>query len=692
MDKLKGVLMKMTRKRAMMIGLDGADPLVVKRLIAQGRLPNMEKVLARGAATANMDMLGVFPTVTPPNWTTLATGNYPRTHGITCFHNQTLGRDLDITETNWDARRIESELIWEAFEAEGKRAIMLNYCQAWPNRIPGSKNIIVDGAGVIPFMRITCDFQKVVTLDSSFVQMKEIPHFVDPSSGDCVVYNDQIEEFARPQTDDSFRASAIGSNFRRSLQDENAPLLEKKAHVMWDVSVEELINGDDVDQVLSPLKDHKNWQFPVPDHAKEATLLFNKGLRRCFALITADDGVHYDTLTIYANKKNPLPLGQAKVGQWSDVIYDTYNINDTETKVFYKIRMMELAPDGTRAKFYMTHTGKAEEYGCFYPNTVGPALLESVGPMTYMANVERHTAIGDQIILEAFQQVHDWHIDATNWLFETYNDWQLFYIHLHSIDLMNHWYINEAIPDSHPDWQRHRDAIDHVYEINDQYIGAMLAHLDGDTTMFICADHAAIPRSVGYHNPGIGELTGINAKVMSDLGYTVVNEVPGKAGVYEIDWTKTRAINHRTSHIYLNLKGRDPQGIVEAEDYDQLVQQIISDLYAYRDPIHGERVVSFAMTREEMECVGMGGIHCGDIFFQLTKDFGIEHANTPNHVTNHGYSVGCLCMMVGGGIKEGLTLARPIRNVDIVPTICHLVGNRMPENVEGGVIYQALTD
>ena len=48
--------------------------------------------------------------------------------------------------------------------------------------------------------------------------------------------------------------------------------------------------------------------------------------------------------------------------------------------------------------------------------------------------------------------------------------------------------------------------------------------------------------------------------------------------------------------------------------------------------------------------------------------------------------------MAGGGLKKGEVLERPVRNVDIVPTICHLVGNRMPKNVEGGVIYQALED
>lgn len=87
----------MGKKRAMLLGLDGADPVLIKRMIGEGRLPNMKRIMDSGAHTENLDMLGIFPTVTPPNWTILATGNYPLTHGITCFQNATEGR-LGITE------------------------------------------------------------------------------------------------------------------------------------------------------------------------------------------------------------------------------------------------------------------------------------------------------------------------------------------------------------------------------------------------------------------------------------------------------------------------------------------------------------------------------------------------------------------------------------------------------------------
>ena len=109
-------------------------------------------------------MIGTLPTVTPPSWTTLATGAYPRTHGVTCYTNHTLGKQLDKMEVNWDSRRSEAELIWETFGAQGKRSIMMNYCQAWPPRSLDEQGIYIDGTGVIPFMRCNAESQKIITL------------------------------------------------------------------------------------------------------------------------------------------------------------------------------------------------------------------------------------------------------------------------------------------------------------------------------------------------------------------------------------------------------------------------------------------------------------------------------------------------------------------------------------------------
>ncbi|MGI1658283.1 MAG: alkaline phosphatase family protein [Desulfitobacterium sp.] len=686
----------MAKKRAMMLGLDGADPLLVKRMISEGKLPNMKKLLEQGIATENLDMLGVLPTITPPNWATLACGAYPATHGVTCFLNHTLGKSLGITEINWDSNRIEAELVWETFAKEDKRSIMLNYCEAWPPRIDNDKQVIIDGVGVVPFLRSSAEFQKLVFLSEDYPEIKLFPHNVSQSSSDCVMFGDQIEKFANEEekkdknvgmTREELEALATSGHF---TDYGGTTLLESQGAVLYDISYEEAANSDSTDKLYSPLKPAENWSFEVPENALEATVPINNSLVRRFALITASNGEDYDTLTWYANKKSDNPLAIVKVGDWSEPIFDTFLINDKKTKVAYYLRIVNLTP--TSGKFYISHVLKVEDDTYYYPKSLLNEMMEAVGPMCYMATIERHTPEGDEICYESFDKIHEWHEEATHWLFEKYPDWQLYYIHLHSIDLYNHWYIEQAVEGGHPDWERHAELIERIYELNDRFVGEMMKYMDEDTAIFVCADHAAIPRTPGYHNPGIGELSGINTKVMSELGYTVIDPVPGVEGLYTIDWTKTKAINHRTSYIYVNLKGRDPEGIVEPEEYDDLVQQIISDLYAYRDPASGERVIAFAMTKEEMGIVGLGGDHCGDIFFQLTKDFGMQHGNAPGGVTNLGYSLGCLCIMGGGGLKAGETLARPVRNVDIVPTICHLVGTKMPAQVEGGVIYQALAE
>lgn len=670
-------------KRAMMIGIDGMDPQIVQRLVDMGRLPNFKRAIAQGTATKGLDMLGVFPTVTPPNWVSLATGNWPRTHGVTCFHNHTLGLPLDMFEENWDSRRVESEYVWEAFARDGKRSIMLNYCQAWPPRVESDQTIMIDGTGVIPFMRSNADYQKLVYLEAGDFQIEEIPHAVKKTSSDCVVMADQHQEGAIEQKGE--KLDALGEDFP----------ITQPAHVLDannDFTREaKLLKA--ADQMKSPLQEPKNWSFELPEGAKEAVIVLNDSLMRRYVLLTASDGKTYDTISIYANRRSEQPIGTAKADGWSDWIYDQYSVNDELHKVAYKIRVLELAEDGSKCTFYVSHALDLENDRYFYPHALAKDFYEEVGPMLAFASYDRYNELADRVVLESFDQMYEWHQDATRYLCKRYDDWQLFYVHLHAIDLINHWFLEFTLPEKSPNWERYLECVYTMYEITDKYVGMLLDEFaDEDTSVFLTSDHAAVPNSPGTANPGIGNLSGIAPNVMEELGYCKTYTEPDSP-MPKIDWTQTRAINQRLTFIYINLKGRDPHGIVDPADYENLVQQIISDLYNYRDPKTGERIVSFCMTREEMEIVGTGGEHAGDIFFQLRPTFTVdEHGNCPSPCTNEGYSMKNLCIMFGGAFKEGEVLARPVRLVDVVPTICHICGASMPKNVEGGVIYQALKE
>lgn len=379
----------MSMKRAMLIGLDGADPVVCKRLVAEGKMPNLKKILEQGVATEKLNMLGVLPTITPPNWATLATGCYPRTHGVTCFLNHTLGKSLGITEINWDSRRVHAEMIWEAFAAEGRKSIMLNYCEAWPPRVEDENSIFIDGTGVVPFLRSSVQFQKVVRMKADYPAMKDIPHVVNQSSSDCVVFNDQVEKFGKSDSSaagdmpaemskEDLVAAMTGSHFNANMP------LESEGFVIKGLSAEEASNSDSTDTLYTPIKDADGWAFDIPEGAKEAVITMNNALHRRYALIT---GEHYDTVTLYKNKKNPEALGSAKLGQWSAPIFDTFNINDEDKRVAYFIRNMEMNEDGTEGRFYISHVLNTEDDTYFYPKNMCKELMENVGPMCYFATI-----------------------------------------------------------------------------------------------------------------------------------------------------------------------------------------------------------------------------------------------------------------------------------------------------------------
>ena len=87
-----------------------------------------------------------------------------------------------------------------------------------------------------------------------------------------------------------------------------------------------------------------------------------------------------------------------------------------------------------------------------------------------------------------------------------------------------------------------------------------------------------------------------------------VNRSPLKRWLQErivtdsIDWSRTRAF-HRgkgEGNIYINLVGRDPNGVVARADYEPLREQIITSLAALIDPSTGQPAARRVHRREDL--------------------------------------------------------------------------------------------
>jgi hypothetical protein len=56
------------------------------------------------------------------------------------------------------------------------------------------------------------------------------------------------------------------------------------------------------------------------------------------------------------------------------------------------------------------------------------------------------------------------------------------------------------------------------------------------------------------------------------------------AGIKMPDSKKSKAIPQRSYNIYVNLKGRDPDGIVDPEDYEQYSRKLLTPCWAIWTP------------------------------------------------------------------------------------------------------------
>ena len=70
----------------LLVGWDAADWKVIKPLLAQGEMPNLAGLIARGV---HGNLLTIHPPLSPMVWTSIATGKRPPRHGIFGFTEPT---------------------------------------------------------------------------------------------------------------------------------------------------------------------------------------------------------------------------------------------------------------------------------------------------------------------------------------------------------------------------------------------------------------------------------------------------------------------------------------------------------------------------------------------------------------------------------------------------------------------------
>ena len=667
--------------KVFIVGLDAMDPRLTRKYVDMGIMPNVKKVIERGAQRHDLVLLGAMPTVTPPQWTTLATGAYPMTHNCTGFFRQ--GGDINLLQLNFDSRNCTAEQLWNVTAEAGYKTLVWHWPgSAWPPSSDNPNLHVVDGTspGSVnmstaqfdsEFLAIASPKTAVLTWRSAASSTSEVP---------CVItgLEDEVENSSKGGLAGLTGGSHPKEGWASYVID---PLKDGQG---------DYINIP-VDASLSPLTDADDKWLNAPKDAKEFVILSSKGLIRRPCLILKNAEGKYDTVAMYKSKKSAEPIVTMKTMEYVRDVIDEGIKNEKTVTCNRDMRILELAEDGSYIKMWISAPMDVSVNKMWHPQSLHQDVLDNIGypPPTSTLGGGSKQLITD-CMHACWDHTLDWQSATLNYLIEN-KGYQVIFSHFHSPDLQKHMFIREMVtarPEQGTTPADYQKFMQDVYTQIDRYVGEFVHLLDEGWTLIITSDHAQVCPTYGVR--GLGD-TGCNIQIMEELGFTTMKKDENGNDLREIDWSKTKAVANREMYIYLNLKGRSDHGIVDPADQFQLEEEIITALYGYKDKVSGQRIVAVALRRQDAVLLGLGGEYpqCGDIVYAMAQ--GYEHDHDDSLSTSHGECdtyAGPIFIAAGKGIKEGYETNRVIRQVDVAPTVAVLLGVRFPRECEGAPVYQ----
>ena len=168
-----------------------------------------------------------------------------------------------------------------------------------------------------------------------------------------------------------------------------------------------------------------------------------------------------------------------------------------------------------------------------------------------------------------------------------------------------------------------------------------------------------------------------------------------------VDWSRSKAYSfgRHVGAIYINVKGREPQGSVEpGAEYERVRDEIIEKAREFRDPRDGRRIIDRIVKREEL----WHGAHLDeapdlvmlpkeptDIFFGLA-DFGSNQLMDRVYRYSGMHRNDGLLFMRGPMIRKGHAITGA-GIVDMAPTILYAMGLPVARDMDGKPLTDAFT-
>ena len=367
-----------------------------------------------------------------------------------------------------------------------------------------------------------------------------------------------------------------------------------------------------------------------------------------------------------------------------------------------------------------------------YPDDLIGRYEAEMGKYRVAPNVQYKSGIEAEFAKDIYGLVRahgDWGLQ-----FMQNEAWDVLMVHFIALDIMKHalW---RFMDHEHPRYEPspHEHAIRDGYALVDSYIGRMLNQLPADASVVVMSDHGFGPlhKMVNLNmylmQKGLLKLKGDAWTQLKSLAFqhgltpsgafkaaskigiqnlatrmskNTRNQIVGKFLSFDsVDWSRTVAYSMgHVGQVYLNMAGREPEGIVTAAEYESTRQEVADALQELRDE-DGRSLVTNIIPRDET----YHGPYTqfGPDLHLVLDDYNIIayplFATEGKVITQQirGDS-GChrsegIFIATGPNIKQGIKL--PESNIlDLAPTMLHLLGEKVPTVFDGRVLQEIFVE
>ena len=319
-----------------------------------------------------------------------------------------------------------------------------------------------------------------------------------------------------------------------------------------------------------------------------------------------------------------------------------------------------------------------------YPLSLKQEIEAKFGP--YVFDVVFRTDEKDKLLEQIYQMTAK-RFEVLNYLIR-HKKWDFFMFVEIGVDRIQHAFWRYMDHDHHlyVEGNKYETAIIDYYKDLDKKIGELLSNIDPKASVLVVSDHGAKRMKGAFC---------INEWLI-EQGYLAAKEkpeAPTSLDRVEIDWSRSKAWGWGGyyARVFLNVDGRENQGVIPPENYEKEREQLIEKLRSIKGP-QGETWKTKIIRPQQFFPETRGDypdlmVYFDDLYWRSAGTLGhgtkylLENDTGPDDAVHAQDGIYILY-----DPQHPVNMRKDANILDITPTILHTMGIPIPEGLEGKVI------